>query len=238
MVHVVHREVAHHDVLHHALIHFFQGQTTRPEERAVSDGDVAVAAIRFRSQFNTSAYPVHFLRHTSAVEQRSAFKARHRTVVDQYMLTGHRTFQSIRALQYDTVVTWGVHLRIAYRNHLAAVDVYAVAVCVDKHIVDGAQFTTRDDDGKMSAAGDGHVTDKDVAAKFQGDGLVAHADTAAMHLSCRFRIVLRESAAVDDAPSRDAHVLFTVRPDQRVMEIGMTAVLIFRSPEEFRRVVG
>ena len=144
------------------------------------------------------------------------------------MLAQHGALQRIRAFQYNGIVVGRVHFRVAYGEVLAAVDVDAVAVGVDGHVVDGADVAARGDDGKVATAKDGDVTDGDVATQLQGDGLVARAYGAALHVAGLLGIMLCQAFTVNHPVTRDADVLLPLGPNERIMEIGVAAVLVFR----------
>ena len=90
----------------------------------------------------------------------------------------------------------------------------------------------------MAAAHDGHIADEDIAAELQRNGLVTGADAAALHVAGVFRVVLGQTVAIDGAASGDADVMLTFGPNERVVEIGMAAVLIFWATEHLAFIVG
>ena len=130
------------------------------------------------------------------------------------MLAEHGTLQGIRTLQHDGIVVGGVHLRIADGDVFAAVNVDAIAVGVDGHIVDGAYFAARHDDGKVTATIDGDVADGDVTAQLQGNSLVASADTTPLHIAGFLSVLLGQALAVNHAATRDADILLPFSPYQ------------------------
>ena len=154
------------------------------------------------------------------------------------MLAEHRFFQGVRALQHDGVVMGGVHLRIAHGDILTTVDVDAVAVGIYHHIIDCADLTTRDDNGEMPTPKDGDITDGDVPTLFQGDGLVAGADGSALYVTGPLGVMACQSLTVYHPITADADVLLSFSPDQRIMEIGMSSILIFGCAEHLTLIVG
>ena len=231
------RDVIHHDILHLSLIHHLEGQSAAPHTGAVGDGDITVAAVRLGTQFDTSAHPVHLFRHIGTVEEGAQLIPRHDTVGDEDMLAEHRFFQGVRALQHDSVVMRGVHLRIAHGDILTAVDVDAVAVGIDRHIIDRADITSRDDNGEMSTPKDGDITDGDVPALLQGDGLVTGADGSALHVTGPLGVVACQSFTVNHPITANADVLLSFSPDQRIMEIGMSSILVFGCAEHLTLII-
>ena len=90
----------------------------------------------------------------------------------------------------------------------------------------------------MSAAEDGDVADGHVAAQLQRDGFVARAYGAALHVAALLRVALGKPLTVNHTPSSNTDVLLAVSPYQAVVEIGVTTVLVFRTPEDLALVVG
>ena len=89
----------------------------------------------------------------------------------------------------------------------------------------------------MSATEDGDVADGHISAEFQGNGLVASADGASLHVASFLGIVSCQSLTVNHAMSSDADILLAFCPDKRVVEVGVSAVLIFWSTEHLTLVV-
>ena len=89
------RDIVDHDVLHLSLIHFLKGQAAAPHAGAVRYRDVAIAAVRLRTQLDTPAYPVHLLRHVCAIEERAELITCNDTVSHKDMLTRHSLFQGV-----------------------------------------------------------------------------------------------------------------------------------------------
>ena len=154
------------------------------------------------------------------------------------MFAEHGTLQGIRTLQHDSVVVGCVYLRIADGKVFAAVDVNAVAVGVDGYIVDGAYVAARHDDGKVTATVDGDVADGDVAAQLQGNSLVASANAASLYVAALLGVLFGKALTINHAASCDADILLTFCPYQRVMEVCVSAVLVFRSTKHLALVVG
>lgn len=108
------RDIIHYNIFHPSLIYFLKGQTATPHTGAVRDGDIAIAAIAFRAQFDASAYPVHFLWDVCPVEKGSKFITCHDAVGDEDMLTEYGLLQSIRTLKNDSIVMRSVYFGIAH----------------------------------------------------------------------------------------------------------------------------
>ena len=130
------------------------------------------------------------------------------------MLAEYWPFQSVRTLQHDGIVVGGVYLCVADGEVFTAVDVDAVAVGIDGHIVDSTDVTACCDNGKMPTAIDGDVADGYVMAKFQGYGLVARSDASPLHIACFLRISFGQSLTVYYAVTCDADILLTLSPDE------------------------
>ena len=154
------------------------------------------------------------------------------------MFAEHGTLQGIRTLQHDSIVVGCVYLRIADGKVFAAVDVNAVAVGVDGYIVDGANVAACHDDGEVAATVDGDVADGDVAAQLQGNSLVASANAASLYVAALLGVLFGKALTINHAASCDADILLTFCPYQRVMEVCVPAVLVFRSTKHLALVVG
>ncbi len=237
MVDVRHRDVRHDDVLHTPLIDLLEGEAGRIGEGAVGERDVAIAAIRLSTQFEATTHPPYRLWHVSAIEQRATLIARDVAVRDGDVLSNDRPRQGIARLQDQRIVRRCVDLAIGDGHILAAVDVEAVAVGVDGDVVDGRQVAARHDDGEMAAAVDGDVADGDLSAEFQGYGLVAGTDAAALHLAGLLGVLLRQAFAVNHSVAGNRDVRLPLGPDERVVEVGMAAVLVLGEVERLRFVV-
>ena len=238
MVNMTHRDIIDYDVLHSALIHLLKSKTAAPHTGAVGNGDVAIATIRLRTKFNASTYPVHFLRDILTTEESAELIACHNTISNEDMFAEHRLLQRIRTLQHNSIVVRSVNFRVANCKILAAIDVNAIAISIDDHIVDGADVATCGDDGEMSASIDGDVADGDVTTEFQGNRLIASAYRTALHIASRLRIVLRQSFTIYQSSPCDADVLLALSPDQGIVEIGVPSILIFwKSAKRFTLVV-
>ena len=91
----------------------------------------------------------------------------------------------------------------------------------------------------MSTTIDGDVADGHLSAQLQGDSLVASTNRAALHDARTLRIFLRQTLSVNHTVTRYRHVCLSLCPDERVMEIGMTSILILReTAKRLRGVVG
>ena len=81
-----------------------------------------------------------------------------------------------------------IDLAVAHGEVFAAVYIKAVAVGVNHHIVYGTELATGENNAEMTATIDGHIPDKDIAAKLECYGFVASAYAAAEHHSGLFGI--------------------------------------------------
>jgi len=237
VVDVAHGDVRDNDVLHTSLVHLLEGKTAAVEAGAVGNGDIAIATIALCAEFDASTHPVHFLGHVSAIDDGADFIARDDAVGDENVLAELGALEGIAALKDDGIVVRRVDLRVGNGGESAAVDVDAVAVRVNQYVVDGGEVATRDDDGEVTATVDGDVADENVSAELEGNRLVARSDASALHLSSRLRVLASETSTVNASPACDAHILEVLAPDEGVVEIGVSAVLVFRKVEFFRRVV-
>jgi len=232
MVDVAHGDVRHHNVLHPALVNLFEGQSRGIGECRVGKRDVAVAAVALSAEFEASADPSYGLGHVGAVEQRAALIAGDVTVRDGDVLAEHGLLQCVARLEHEGIVAGGVDAAVGDGHILTAVDVEAVAVGVDGDVVDGSKVAAGHDDGEVSAAVDGDVADGHLSAELQGYGLVAGANGAALHVAGVLGVFLRQSLAVDHAVAGNGDVALTLGPDEGVVEIGVTTVLVFGKPAE------
>ena len=149
-----------------------------------------------------------------------------------------RTLKGIAALEHDGIVVRCVDLRVGDGGESAAVDVDAVAVGVNQHVVDGGKVATRNDDGEVSAAVNGDVANEHVAAEFEGNGLVARSDASSLHIARSLGVLAGEPFAINASSTRDAHVLEVLAPNEGIVEIGVASVLVFREVDFLGRVVG
>ena len=124
-----------------------------------------------------------------------------------------------------------IDFRVAHGGESAAVDVDTIAVGVNQHVVDGGKVATRDDDGEMSATIDGDVANKYIATEFEGNRLVACADASSLHVACSLGVLAGETFAIDASTARDADVFEVLAPNERIVEIGVASVLVFRKVE-------
>ena len=238
MVDVAHGNVVDYNVFHPALINFFKCQSTAPQAGAVVDGNVAIATVRFCAQLDASAHPVDLLRNLRAIEQRAQLEARHGTVSYQYVLSHDRFLQCIRTFQYDGIVMGRVDYRVRYPYKLAAVYVNTVTVGINGDVVNGYHLAASGNDCEMSATEDGDIPDQHVAAPFQGYRLVTRSYAASLHIARFLRVVPCQPVTVYHPPACDAHVVLPISPYQRVVEIGVTAILVFGEAERLALVIG
>ena len=90
----------------------------------------------------------------------------------------------------------------------------------------------------MAATEDGDVADGHVTAEFEGDGLVACSDAAALHIAGLLRILFCQSFTINHSLPSDTDVLLPLGPYQRVVEVCVSSVLILGSAEHLTFVVG
>ena len=238
VVHVAHGDVGDNDVFHASLIDFLESESTAVETGAVGNGNVAIASVAFCAEFDASAHPVDFLWNVGAIENGTDLVASDDAVCDKDVLADLRTLEGITTLQYNGIIMRRIDFRVAYSGESAAVDVDTIAVGVNQHIVDGGEVATRDDDGEVSATIDGDVANKYVATEFEGNRLVACANTSSLHVACSLGVLAGETFAIDASTTRDADVFEVLTPNERIMEIGVASVLVFREIERLGRVVG
>ena len=238
VVHVAHGDVGDNDVFHTSLIDFLEGESTAIEAGAVGNGDVAIASVAFCTEFDASAHPVDFLRNVGAIENGTDLVACDDAVGDKDVLADLCTLEGITTLEDDGIIVRRVDFRVAHGGESAAVDVDTIAVGVNQHVVDGSEVATRDDDGEVSATIDGDVANKYVATEFEGNRLVACANTSSLHVACSLGVLAGETFAIDASTTCDADVFEVLAPDERIMEIGVASVLVFREIERLGRVVG
>ena len=89
----------------------------------------------------------------------------------------------------------------------------------------------------MSATNDGHITDQNIAAEFERDGLVAQADRfknirigllplIRTNHTIQDAIVTFQTAAIDHAIARDENIGEVLAPDEAVVKKTVPAILI------------
>ena len=238
VVNVTHGDVGDNDVFHASLIHFLEGESAAVEAGAVGNRDVAIASVAFCAEFDASAYPVDFLWNVGAIENGANLVASDDAVGDEDVLADLGTLEGITTLKDDGIIMRRVDFRVAYGGESAAVDVDTIPVGVNQHVVDGGEVTSCDDDGEVSTTIDGDVANKYVATEFEGNRLVACADASSLHIACGLGVLTGETFAIDASTARDADVFEVLAPNERIMEIGVASVLVFREIERLGRVVG
>ncbi len=107
----------------------------------------------------------------------------------------------------------------------AAVDVHAVAVRINFQIVDGEVICSGGENREMAAMQNREIAQRDVAAIFQADGLVA--DARIFRFWCRGAGALAESLAPDQSRPGDRDVFDSFAPDQTVVPVAVAVILIF-----------
>ena len=237
MVDMFHGDVGNRDILHSALVHFLECETAAPHTCAIGNGNIAVSTIRLRAQFDAPTSPVYFFRHIGAIEQRPQFVTSDDAVGDSDMLGCDRFFQRIGAFEDNTIIERCIYFCVAHSDVFAAVDIDTVAVGVDGDIVDSKKVASGCNDGEMTSAEDGDISDKNIAAHFDGDSLVACTDASPLHISRFLRVLACESLAVDHPPSGNGNIMLSFGPDKRIMEISVATVLVFGESEDLALII-
>ena len=238
--HVHHGEIIDGDVFHDAAVHLFERQAAATAESAVGHGAVAETAARLGAEFDAAVVvPAGFHR---AVNQGALLKTGDLAVHDREIFRQAQFAERIGAFRAKPVVVRRIDAAVGNRRVAAAVNVNAVAVGVHRHVVHGQIVAAGDENGKMAAVKNRDVADENISAELQRDGFVAEADGSVG----RFRAVggevvqlVREAdhlveqlvganqpAAVDGAVAGDENIRQVFAPDEAVVKITMSAVLI------------
>jgi len=128
----------------------------------------------------------------------------------------------------DAVVPRRVDGAVGDAHILAAVDVHTIAVGIDFEVVDGEVVDAGEQEAKVAAFEDGKIAKDDVVAVLESDGLIAYAGLlsdkrAALVL---LRPAIGEAFAPDEAGAGDADVMEVFAPEQRVVPVVVSVVLI------------
>src|ERR1019366_4520229 len=131
----------------------------------------------------------------------------------------------------------------------AAIKVQAVAVGVEGDVVNRQVVAAGDENGKMAAVKNRDVADQNISAQLEGDGFVADAHGrigfgirrgkmfVTAHLVEDFGIPL-QPAAVDHAVAGDENIGEVFAPDEAVVKITMSAILVGDARKRLGFVVG
>ena len=149
-------------------------------------------------------------------------------VGDGDVLSGAGVAEGEGGLGADAVVPGGVDGAVGDADVAAAVDVEAVAIGVEEEVVDGEVVDAGGEEAEVAAFKDGEVAEQDVAAVFEGDGLVADAGLGRIGFAGVFDPVpaAGEAFAPDEAGAGDGDVVEAFAPEQGVVPVVMAVVLI------------
>ena len=222
--------MTHSDILHGRTINRLEGQAAAMLEGATADGDVAEAAIALGAQLDAScgAVTVGSLERVGgagAIEERTYVVAADLTVLDEHMLGGFGPSQGVGALEHDGIVVDGVDTATTDDHALATIDVEAVAVGVGRDILDEQVVDSREQQGEMSASEEAHVTYRHVVAIAQGKGLVGLGHT---RISSAGLATAEHVGAVDESLALDGHMVQAIAPEERVVPMAVSEVLVSR----------
>ena len=228
-------------------------------ERAVGHGTVAEAAAGLGAKFNSAV--VIFARLHCAVEQRAFRKTGNLAVDDGEIFRRPHFTECIGTFRAQTIVIRRIDAAIRNHRVAAAINVYAVTICVHRHVVHGQVVAAGDENRKMAAVENRDVPDQNIFAELQRDGFIAQAhrhhvigikvggDTrvtlaigapflqVAAH-AIQDTVRAHETAAVDGAVAGDENIRQIFAPNQTVVKIAMAAVLKTAECVRLRFVIG
>src|SRR6185503_17288689 len=107
-----------------------------------------------------------------AVEQRAFVISTHLAVGDRHILRRPRIAQTERTLETDTVVERRVDRRIRDTDVLAGIDIHAVAIGVDLHVVDREVVDAGGQYSEVTTVKDADVANEHVPTELQSNRLV------------------------------------------------------------------
>ena len=199
-------------------------------EGAATDGDMTEAAIRLRAELDATrgAIAIGSLVDeggASAVVVGAHVVAADLAILHEDVFGGLRTTQAIGALQDDSIVAEGVDLAVAHHDTLTAVNVDAVAVGVDDDPFDEEVIHTGEQHGEVAAAQESQVTDGDLLAVTQGQGLVRLRHTV---VSASRSATRKDIGTIDQTFSLEGDVVEVFAPEQGVVPMAVTEVLVMR----------
>ena len=131
------------------------------------------------------------------------------------------------ALEHDGVVVGRIDAGIGDAHIAAGVQVDAVAIGVDRQVVDREIIHAGGQDPEVSAGQNRKIAQRHVAAEFQRDGFVAAAAAFAA----------RQCLAGDQAGADDRDILQSLAPDQAVVEMAVSEILKLVPLVGFGRIV-
>ena len=255
---IAHGDVGDGNIFAECSVFAFESKPHATVEDAVGDGDVLEATIGFGATLDAAIacetwhiggeLLVRAVKHGAQL-----VGARDVAVGDGHVLGGAVVAESVAGLRADGVIPRGVDEAVGDADVAAAVDVDAVAVCVDGEVVDGEIVDSGEEEAEVTAFEDGEVAEDDIAAVLECDGFVAYTGL----LSLKHRVVAArradnhcafygasrrvggrssgrtsrtrskaEAFAEDEAGAGDGDVVDALTPDERVVPVIVAVVLI------------
>ena len=217
-----------------AAVYGFERQSPAMFEDTVGEDDVAEASTAFRAELDTSGTVsvvggLRFVELPAAVQYASFVESADVAVADGNVLRIFETSQRIGGFQNDGVIPRGVDRALADAYVAAAVNVESVTVGIYFQVKQGKVLYTSGKQGEVSAMEHGEVFQRDVPAILETDRFVAYTRQAAFFAS--------QSFAVDQSRTADGDVFQADSPDQGVLPVAVTEVLVFIMLIRFRQVV-
>lgn len=176
---IAHGDVGDGDVLEESAVNGFKSDAVAALEDAVGDGAVDETAVGFSAELDTSGaghmlFRAEFLK--GAVKKRAEMVlAGHEAVRNGQVARRSRVAEAIAGFGTDSVVPWRVHGAVGDAHVLAAVDIHAVAVGVDRKAVNDEVVDAGEQQAEMAAFEDRETRKRDVAAVLERNCLVADA---------------------------------------------------------------
>ena len=142
--------------------------------------------------------------------------------------------EPVGSFQTDAVVPRGINAATCDANVLARIDIHAVAVGVEFEIVNGEVVDACRENREPATVENREITEDDVVAIAQGDGLVAAAFGIAVVTLLALGLVgetveaVVEAFAVNQAGAENRNVLQADAPDQAVLPMAVPEVLVMK----------
>ena len=196
-------------------------------EHTVRNRDVLKPAIRLCPELDAPCSEHFFIRSKmlEAGVQHGTFLevSGHGAICNSHHLRRARIPQRVGTLQADAVVPGRIHSAIGNADVPAAIDVHAVAVGIDREIVDGEVVDAGGQNAEVAAVENTKIAQQDIAAIFQCDGLVPCAGMLGSRLDIP---TAAQPLAPNQASANDGYILQALTPNQAVVPMILAEVLI------------
>src|SRR4029077_16509583 len=233
---IAHCDITDGNVFQQRAVHRLQRDSPAIVNDTVRYRDISESPVGLRPQLD-SPVAGRFVVRPNALERRvkqRAFlvAAGYVTVRDCHVVGGSGEAEPIATLQADAVVPRGVYAAMGDAYVAATIDVDAVAVGVDLEIVDREIVNTGCQNCEMPPVQDRHVAKDDVMAILQADRLVPNSSRKSLIPPAAAQALSPNAPRPDDADILDA-----LTPDEAVVPVTVSEVLILIPGVRLRRIV-